>query len=101
MDIKHRRGGLIDAEFIAQYLQLRHGSKYPEILSPNTSTALERLSDAEILEAKTAKGLGESLRFLYDLQSVLRITTDQVIGSSAQSSRTSQVINAGGPGRFL
>jgi len=85
-DIKHRRGGLIDAEFIAQYLQLRHGSKYPEILSPNASTALERLSDAELLEAKTAEGLGESLRFWYDLQSVLRITTDQVIGSSAQSS---------------
>jgi len=91
-DIKHRRGGLIDGEFVAQYLQLRHGSKHPEILSPNASTALERLSVAELVEAKTAEGLSESLRFWYDLQSVLRITTDQVIRSSAQSSGPREVL---------
>jgi glutamate-ammonia-ligase adenylyltransferase len=85
-DIKHRRGGLVDGEFIAQYLQLHHGSKHPEILSPNASNALEKLSKAGLLEAKTVKSLGESLRFWHDVQSVLRVTTDQGLDNSSQSS---------------
>ena len=41
-DIKHRRGGLVDIEFIAQYLILRHAALDPGILSPNTADALTR-----------------------------------------------------------
>lgn len=85
-DIKHRRGGLVDGEFIAQYLQLRHGAKHPEILSSNAATALKKLSDAGLLEAQAAESLRESLRFWYDLQSVLRITTDQGLDNPTHSS---------------
>src|SRR5439155_11286560 len=36
-DLKNRRGGLIDLEFIVQYLMLRHAASYPRVLRRNTS----------------------------------------------------------------
>src|SRR5690606_38608036 len=41
--VKHCRGGLVDLEFIWQYLVLRHGAESPEILSRNSAAAIERL----------------------------------------------------------
>src|SRR3546814_21189247 len=38
-DIKHRRGGLVDIEFIPQHLPLLHAAENPAILSPNTAEA--------------------------------------------------------------
>ena len=39
-DLKQVRGGLVDLEFIAQYLQLVHAADRPEVLSQNTLNAL-------------------------------------------------------------
>ena len=50
-DLKQVRGGLVDLEFIAQYLQLVHAAGHPEILSPNTVAALGNLSRAGLLPA--------------------------------------------------
>src|SRR6202000_687376 len=41
-DVKHRRGGLVDVEFITQYLQLRWAHRHPEILRPNLGEALSQ-----------------------------------------------------------
>ena len=72
--IKNYRGGLVDVEFIAQYLQLLHGAKHPEILSPTTHTALKNLKDAKLLDAQTADGLIEALVLWQSLQGLLRLT---------------------------
>src|SRR6185312_13778149 len=53
-DLKQVRGGLVDLEFIAQYLQLIHAHDRPDILSPNTITALTNLSRAGLLPASAA-----------------------------------------------
>ncbi|OHC75002.1 MAG: glutamine-synthetase adenylyltransferase [Rhodospirillales bacterium RIFCSPLOWO2_12_FULL_58_28] len=73
-DVKHLRGGLVDIEFIAQYLQLRHAHDHPEILSANTKTALERLHAAGFLDDKTAKALIDALDLWQMLQLMLRLT---------------------------
>jgi [glutamine synthetase] adenylyltransferase / [glutamine synthetase]-adenylyl-L-tyrosine phosphorylase len=52
--VKHVRGGLVDVEFIAQYLQLRHAAKCPEILNPRTTDVLATLEDAALLSADDA-----------------------------------------------
>ena len=44
--VKYLRGGLIDLEFLAQYLQLRHASKVPTVLATGTQTAYARLAEA-------------------------------------------------------
>jgi glutamate-ammonia-ligase adenylyltransferase len=74
-DIKHRRGGLVDAEFIAQYLQLRHAAEQPEILSTNAVTALGNLAGAELLERQVADDLIDALKLWHRVQTVLRVTT--------------------------
>lgn len=73
--IKNYRGGLVDVEFISQYLQLRFGRAHPEILNPNTRCALENLKRAELLDDATADGLIHALDFWQSLQGLLRLTT--------------------------
>ncbi len=71
--IKHYRGGLIDVEFIAQYLQLRHAAAHPDVLAPNTADALARLAAAGVLERGVAAELIEAIGLWRRLQGVLRL----------------------------
>ena len=41
-DLKQAPGGLVDIEFIAQYLQLVHGTSYPGILSHRDRDGADR-----------------------------------------------------------
>ncbi|MGE4014140.1 MAG: bifunctional [glutamine synthetase] adenylyltransferase/[glutamine synthetase]-adenylyl-L-tyrosine phosphorylase, partial [Alphaproteobacteria bacterium] len=66
--VKHVRGGLVDAEFIAQYLQLRDAARHPEVLSTNTAEAFERLGAAASLPVKSATVLAESARLWQQVQ---------------------------------
>jgi glutamate-ammonia-ligase adenylyltransferase len=75
-DVKHVRGGLVDVEFIAQYLQLRHAHGNSEILSPATRTALINLGDAGLLDAADAGHLIEALDLWQSLQGMLRLTLE-------------------------
>jgi [glutamine synthetase] adenylyltransferase / [glutamine synthetase]-adenylyl-L-tyrosine phosphorylase len=72
-NIKHWRGGLIDIEFIAQYLQLRHAPDRPEILAQNTREAIERASAAGFLPASDAKALLDALHLWQQIQALLRL----------------------------
>ncbi|WP_417834431.1 hypothetical protein [Thalassospira xiamenensis] len=74
--IKMRRGGLVDLEFIAQYLQLAHAHTHPEILSPTTREVFKNLSSAGILEAEEATFLANAGSFWLALQAMLRLTTE-------------------------
>jgi glutamate-ammonia-ligase adenylyltransferase len=73
-DIKYRRGGLVDVEFIAQGLQLCHAAETPDVLSPNTGTALENLGRLGLLDAEAAENLRDALRLWRRLQAVIRLT---------------------------
>ncbi len=74
-DIKHRRGGLVDAEFIAQFLQLRHAADHPGVLTHNATDAFGRLEAEGLLDAATATALRDALRLWHNVQTVLRVTT--------------------------
>ncbi len=75
-DIKHWRGGLIDVEFIAQYLQLRHASTHPSILATNTASALARAVDAGVLAPADGETLRQALRLWQTVQGLLRLTLE-------------------------
>lgn len=75
-DIKHVRGGLIDLEFIAQYLQLIHAAGHPEVLETNTLGALRRLRDAGLLHPDHAEILLPVGRLLHDLTQLIRICSE-------------------------
>jgi glutamate-ammonia-ligase adenylyltransferase len=75
-NIKTGRGGMVDVEFIVQYLQLRHGREIPEIRGTNTLAALKALGRAGILPEAECDTLVEGYKFLRRLENRLRIIHD-------------------------
>jgi [glutamine synthetase] adenylyltransferase / [glutamine synthetase]-adenylyl-L-tyrosine phosphorylase len=80
-DAKHVRGGLVDIEFIAQYLQLRQAHTVPGVLSSNTREALSRLRAAGVLAADVADDLIDALDLWQTVQHRVRLNIGEVIGA--------------------
>lgn len=72
-DLKQVRGGLVDLEFIAQYLQLVHGAAHPDARNQNTVEAYRRLRDAGLLTPVQAEILIPAARLVHDLTQILRL----------------------------
>jgi [glutamine synthetase] adenylyltransferase / [glutamine synthetase]-adenylyl-L-tyrosine phosphorylase len=72
-DLKQVRGGLVDLEFIAQYLQLVNAAAHPQILDQNTVEAYRRLRDAGVLAPAHAEVLIPATRLVHDLTQILRL----------------------------
>ena len=72
-DLKQVRGGLVDLEFIAQYLQLRYAAAHPEVLDQNTVEAFRKLRDAGVMAVEHADVLISATRLLHDLTQILRL----------------------------
>ena len=76
-ELKFRRGGMVDIEFIAQYLQLREAARRPDLLQPNTQAALLALADDGALARPAADELAGTLELWRDLQNILRLTVGE------------------------
>ena len=72
-DIKVGVGGIVDIEFIVQYLKLLHGSEYSRIRMANTLLSLESLYKEKLLSKDRYSLLRRSYIFLRTLESRLRI----------------------------
>jgi glutamate-ammonia-ligase adenylyltransferase len=75
-DVKYVAGGLVDVEFTAQYLQLRHASDHPEVLDTNTNRALAKIGAAGLIDAETARMLADGGKLWRTIQGMLRFTVD-------------------------
>ncbi len=75
-DIKQVAGGLVDVEFVAQYLLLRHAPENPEVLDTGTIAALSRLAAAGHLDGDTAEVLIPAMRLYQGLTQALRMASD-------------------------
>ncbi len=75
-DVKHRRGGLVDIEFLAQYLQLRHAHDRPEILCNGTVCMLEKAEELGLLDADQGRLLRSAHHLWCAVQTVLRQTIE-------------------------
>ncbi|HEY5599545.1 MAG TPA: hypothetical protein VIK48_02540, partial [Candidatus Manganitrophaceae bacterium] len=73
VNVKYGAGGILDIEYAAQYLQIAHGSRFPELKTPNTLQALDNLYRFGIIAQKRWKRLRESYLFLRRLIDALRI----------------------------
>ena len=87
-EVKHLRGGLVDIDFIAQYLQLRYAHDCPGILAANTRTALRALRDNGYLDAPVADELVEALDLWQAIQGILRLTIEGTIDSEREAEVT-------------
>lgn len=78
-EMKHVRGGLIDLEFIAQYLQLAHAHDHPDILTPDTRAVFERAAALGLLAPEAAATLVSAFDLQHDLTQVVRICVTGVL----------------------
>jgi len=72
-DLKYAAGGMVDIEFIAQYLQLVHAAERPEILSVSTLQVLDNAARLGILPATAVEVLRPAARLYHDLTQILRL----------------------------
>jgi glutamate-ammonia-ligase adenylyltransferase len=72
-DLKYAAGGLIDIEFIAQYLQLAHAAVYPDILDTSTARVLDKAQRLGVLKPEDAEVLRPAVRLYHDLTQILRL----------------------------
>jgi glutamate-ammonia-ligase adenylyltransferase len=72
-DLKLAAGGLVDIDFIAQYLQLVHAAAKPEILSVSTLQVLDNVKRLGLLPHAESEILRAAARLYHDLTQILRL----------------------------
>src|SRR5437773_1882475 len=72
-DLKYAAGGVVDIDFIAQYLQLVHAAEKPEILSVSTLQVLDNAARLGVLPRSEAEVLRSATRLYHDLTQILRL----------------------------
>ncbi len=71
-DLKLSPGGLVDIEFAAQFLQLRHGASGGPLYA-STARALEAMRDRELADRDALDALIEAWRLQQNLSQVLKL----------------------------
>jgi glutamate-ammonia-ligase adenylyltransferase len=72
-DLKYAAGGLIDIEFIAQFLQLIHAADTPELLAASTARVLDKAWRLGLISPDDAEVLRPAVRLYHDLTQILRL----------------------------
>ncbi len=73
-NLKHVRGGLVEAEFLAQFLQLRFAPEHPALLTTSTLGTFERAVAEGLLSTDEGQAVVEAVRLYRRLQAVLRLS---------------------------
>lgn len=72
-DLKRGPGGLVDLEFLVQYLILVHAPQDPEVLRPNLWDAVETLKHRGFLSAEVAHAVRSAYDFWRAIEARLRL----------------------------
>lgn len=75
-NIKTGRGGMVDVEFVVQYLQLRYGRDFPPIRSVATLEALDAVHACGLLSSDDYRDLRKGYVFLRHMENRLRLIHD-------------------------
>jgi len=73
-DLKHDRGGIIDVEFMVQYLVLAHAHRYAELTANSGNIALLlKLGELGLIDAQLAGDVASAYRQYRSLQHALKL----------------------------
>ncbi len=75
-DLKLAAGGVIDIEFIAQYLALRHGADHPDLLAVETAQTIANAGRLGLVPTGDADRLVEAHRLYSTVMQMMRLTTE-------------------------
>ena len=73
-NVKYARGGLVDLQFLAQYLQLRHAQFCPDLLGGSTAEVFEKMGKFGIVSDMIAEQMAAAAHLLLNIQGMLRLT---------------------------
>ncbi|WP_313070703.1 bifunctional [glutamate--ammonia ligase]-adenylyl-L-tyrosine phosphorylase/[glutamate--ammonia-ligase] adenylyltransferase [Melaminivora sp.] len=76
-DVKLSRGGIREAEFIVQLLQVVRGGQFPELRCRPTLSAIARLVRAGLMPEETGAALAEAYTFLRRVEHRIQYLDDQ------------------------
>jgi [glutamine synthetase] adenylyltransferase / [glutamine synthetase]-adenylyl-L-tyrosine phosphorylase len=76
-NIKHARGGLVELEFLAQFLQLRYAPEHPDMLTTGTAETFLLAAAGGMLEPEDNAALARAGRLYQRLQAVLRLSVQE------------------------
>jgi glutamate-ammonia-ligase adenylyltransferase len=78
-NFKYVPGGLMDIEFIVQYLLLREAPHDPGLLTTETTVAIDRLRAGGYLSESAAADLSAALHLAWRIQGLIRLTTERAL----------------------
>jgi glutamate-ammonia-ligase adenylyltransferase len=74
-DLKHDSGGMIDIEFIVQFLVLRHAAEYPAMTGDIGNIALLKLAgELHLIDQPLSVAVSDAYRLFRKLQHQIRLT---------------------------
>lgn len=76
-EIEQKRGGLLDSEFIAQYLRLQHAARGDGLLGGDSVAVFEAAGDGGLIEPGTARELADALTLWRNLDGILSLTVEE------------------------
>src|SRR6202043_1620705 len=76
-DLKYAAGGMVDIDFIAQYLELIHAADKPGILDVSTLHVLDNAARLGVLPQSSAEILRAATRLYHDLTQILRLCVSE------------------------
>jgi glutamate-ammonia-ligase adenylyltransferase len=76
-ELKQVRGGLVDIEFLTQFLQVANAHIHPEVLDQNSAVGLAKLAQAGVLLPADAEILLPAIKLYHNLTQVLRLCLDK------------------------
>jgi len=104
LDVKLDPGGIRDIEFLAQYLQRRHGGAEPWLRSGNTLIGLQRLYDKRLLPTADWQQLAATYTLLRHLEHRLQLRMGQqthaLPASAERRAALARSLEAVLPGRY-
>ena len=72
-ELKYAAGGMVDIDFISQYLELIHASEKPDILNVDSLNVIDNAARLGVLPHAEAEILRSAGRLYHDLMQVLRL----------------------------
>ncbi len=73
-DLKLVSGGLLDIEFIAQFLTLAHAHAHAELADVSTRATIAKAGALELISAQDAATLADAHRLYTDATQIMRLT---------------------------
>jgi glutamate-ammonia-ligase adenylyltransferase len=76
-ELKQVRGGLVDIEFLTQFLQVVNAHQHPDVLDRNTAVGLAKLAQGGVLSPGDSEILLPAIKLYHTLTQVLRLCLDK------------------------